>query len=253
MPQKSALKFGFFSKIDFFSTWAIKQKFLHQVRNFCKKIKFRILLCVIFWTQISPFINTKGSYFFVKALFFTFWIKSSFCEILKNTTFTKKVWTFFIYEWIYLGPKYDTTQKSKYQKRVKGTFFCTFLGVLIWVVIVHKYFFRTTNSQKVITLSVFCPRIRYRLTIGSPCSYKQKLWLKIRVFFLTPPPVLFIPGGEGSPKLLLGFSKDFWPAAGGKFFGYIVKFRKHTKPNDPRALTLLPKFYPPRHARTSWW
>ena len=89
--------------------------------------------------------------------------------------FYKKVWTFFIYEWIYLGPKYDTTQKSKYQKSVKSTFFCTFLGVLIWVVIVHKYFFPTTNSQKVIILPVFGLRIRHRLTIGSPCSYKQKL------------------------------------------------------------------------------
>ena len=124
MPQKSALKFGFFSKIDFFSTWAIKQKFLNQVRNFCKKIKFRILLYVIFWTQISPFINTKGSYFFVKALFFTFWIKSSFCEILKNTTFTKKVWTFFIYEWIYLWHH----SKIKVPKKGKRYFFLYFFG-----------------------------------------------------------------------------------------------------------------------------
>ena len=141
---------------------------------------------------------------------------------MKNTTFTKKVWTFFIYEWIYLGPKYDTTQKSKYQKSVKSTFFCTFLGVLIWVVIVHKYFFPTTNSQKVIILPVFGLRIRHRLTIGSPCSYKQKLLLKIMFFFSYPPPpsVIYSWGKGGLPKPLLGFSKDFWPATGGEFFGY---------------------------------
>ena len=124
--------------------------------------------------------------------------------------FYKKVWTFFIYEWIYLGPKYDTTQKSKYQKSVKSTFFCTFLGVLIWVVIVHKYFFPTTNSQKVIILPVFGLRIRHRLTIGSPCSYKQKLWLKIRFFFSYPPPQCYLFLGKGGssqapPRLFKGF------------------------------------------------
>jgi hypothetical protein len=39
MPQKSALKFGFFSKIDCFSTWAIKQKISTAGQKFLQKNK----------------------------------------------------------------------------------------------------------------------------------------------------------------------------------------------------------------------
>ena len=41
IPQKLTLNIVILAKYDFFSTYVIKQKFLHPVRNFCKKkIKF---------------------------------------------------------------------------------------------------------------------------------------------------------------------------------------------------------------------
>ena len=55
---------------------------------------------------------------------------------------------------------------------------------------------------------------------------------------------LFIPGGgEGGSPPTQAFQRIFGAPQAEKFFGYIVKFGKHTKSNDPPSFD--PKFYPP--------
>ena len=99
------------------------------------------------WEEVRKFVLP---YFDVYSNFFAKF-RPSFCQIL-GSVFHKKC--------------------QKVPKRVKGTFFGTFLGSTQLVVIIYKYLWDTINSHNHIRMSSFCARIGYNLTDSSSCTLK---------------------------------------------------------------------------------